>query len=180
MRRSFVTSTCALALALLPATLRAQTSPAQPPAQTPPAQQPAAQAQQPEQNAAPKLGLTSPAGLFLVQIKPDQTAAFEEMVGKLKAGLAKSADATLKQQATGLRFYKAAEPMGAEKNALYVVVVDPATPNAEYAFLNLLQKTMTLEEQRAPGTAEMFQKYANAFTSGINKLSLTPVGSGGM
>lgn len=177
MRRSFVTSTCALALALVPAILCAQTPPAQtPPAQTPPAQQPPAQGQTPEQNAAPKLGFTSPAGLFLVQIKPDQTAAFEEMVGKLKAGLAKSEDATLKQQAPGLRFYKAAEPM--QGNALYVVVVDPATPNTEYAFLNVLQKTMTVEEQRAPGTAEMFQKFANAFAGGINKLSLTPVGGG--
>lgn len=176
MRRSLVTSSCALALALAPAIVRAQTAPAQqPPAQTPPAQQQPAPAQ-PEQNAAPKLGFTTPAGLLLVQIKLDQTAAFEEMVGKLKAGLAKSEDATLKQQATGLRFYKASEPM--QGNALYVVVVDPATPNAEYAFLNVLQKTLTADEQRAPETQALFQKYAAAFTGGINKLNLTPIGGG--
>ena len=177
MRRSLVTSSCALALALAPAIVCAQTPPAQPPAQTPPAQQQPAPAQ-PEQNAPPKLGFTTPAGLLLVQIKPDQTAAFEEMVGKLKAGLAKSQDPTLQKEAAGLRFYKASEPMGTEKNALYVVVVDPATANAEYAFLNLLQKTLTPEEQRAPETQALFQKYAGAFTGGINKLNLTPVGGG--
>ncbi len=177
MRRSLVTSSCALVLALAPATLRAQTSPAQqPPAQTPPAQQQPAPAQPPEQNAAPKLGFTAPAGLLLVQIKPDQTAAFEEMVGKLKEGLAKSQDATLQKEASGLRFYKASEAM--QGNALYVVMVDPTTPNAEYAFLNLLQKTLTAEEQRAPETQALFQKYAAAFTGGINKLNLTPVGGG--
>ncbi len=176
MRRSFVTSSCALALALSPAVLCAQTSPAQqPPAQTPPAQQQPAQAPA-AQNAPPKLGFTAPAGLFLVQIKTDQTATFEDLIARLKAGLAKSEDATLKQQATGLKFYKASEPMGA--NALYVVVADPATPNAEYAFLNLLQKTLTADEQRAPETQAMFQKFADAFAGGINKLNLTPVGGG--
>lgn len=176
MRRSLVTPTCALALALVPAILHAQTPPAQQPAQTPPTQQPAAAPAQPEQNAAPKLGFTGPAGLFLVQIKADQTGAFEEMVAKLKTGLAAATDATLKQQAAGLRFYKATEPM--QGNALYVVVVDPAVPNTEYAFLNVLQKTLSEEEQRKPETAEMFKKFAAAFAGGINKLNLTPLGRG--
>ena len=63
------------------------------------------------------------AGILLVQIKPDQTAVFEEMVAKLKAGLAKTEDATLKQQAAGFKVYKTAEPFGA--NALYVVMIEP-------------------------------------------------------
>jgi hypothetical protein len=176
MRRSLVTSTCALVLALVPATLRAQQPPAQtPPAQPPAAQQPPAQAQ-PEQNAAPKMGLTTSAGLFLVQIKPDQTAAFEEMVTTLKGALAKSSNPTHQKQATGIRFYKATEPMGA--NALYVVVVDPSVPNAEYSFLNLLANTLTAEQQRAPETVAMFKKFADAFGGGINKLNLTPIGGG--
>ena len=117
MRRSCVTSVFALALALAPVALFAQTAPPaqQPPAQQPPATAPAATAQP----AAPKLTFASPAGILLVQIKPDQTAVFEEMAGKLKAGLAKTEDATLKQQAAGFKVYKAAEPFGA--NALYVI-----------------------------------------------------------
>jgi hypothetical protein len=80
MRRPFVFSTGALALALLPAALSAQTPPAQP-AQQPPATAPAAQ----EKPAEPKLGFTTPAGMLLVQVKPDQVAAFDELSTKLKA-----------------------------------------------------------------------------------------------
>lgn len=126
MRRPFVISTCGLALALVPAVLFAQAAPAQ---QPPAGQAPAAQTPAPPPPAAPKLSLTSPAGVLLVPIKPDQTAVFEEFAGKLKAGLAKSQDPVLKQQATGLKIYKSAEPFG--PNALYVVMIEPVVPNSD-------------------------------------------------
>src|ERR671913_440241 len=105
MRRPFVISTALVALALLPAAVFAQTPPAQtPPAQTPPAQpapaqQPAAAPAAPEKPSEPKLGFTTPSGLLLVQIKPDQTAAFEELMGKLKAAVAAATDPALKAHA---------------------------------------------------------------------------------
>ena len=167
--RPFVTVT-ALALALLPAAAFAQNPPTQQPPTTPPAQTPAA----PAQPTAPKLAFKSSAGLLLVQVKPDQTAAFEEMVAKLKGGLTMSSDAALKTATSGFKIYKASEPMAG--NALYVVVVDPATPNAEYDFFMLLQKTMTPEQLRDPATAEMFKKWSGAFAAGYNILNLTPVG----
>jgi hypothetical protein len=120
------------------------------------------------------VAFTTPAGLLLVQIKPDQTAVFEEMMGKLKTGLASTQDATLKQQASGLKVYKATEPFGA--NALYVVTMEPTVPNSEYELFAMLQKTMTPEQLRAPETAEMWKKYAAAFAAGLSKLSLTPLG----
>lgn len=160
MRRPFVTTTVVLALALAPAALFAQ-DPAQPPAQ-------------PAAPAAPKVAFTSPAGILLVQIKPDQTAVFEEMATKLKAGLAKTEDATLKQQAAGFKIFKAAEPFGS--NALYVVLIDPTVANSEYELFAILQKTMTPDELRAPETAEMWKRYAAAFAAGMGKLSLTPIG----
>ena len=80
MRRPFVISTGALALALLPAALYAQT-PAAPPAQQPPAQTPA-QPAAPAEPAKPALAFSGNAGLLLVQVKPDQTAVFEEMMTK--------------------------------------------------------------------------------------------------
>lgn len=194
MRRPFVISTGALALALLPALMSAQTPPAQtPPTQTPPTQTPPTQTppatttpatQNPAQPAAqgekppaepPKVPFTTPAGALLVQIKPDQTAVFEEMVGKLRAGLDKTTDATLKEQASGLRVFKATEPFG--ENALYLVMIQPAVPSSEYELFAMLQKTMTPEELRAPETAEMWKRYAAAFAAGLSKLSLTPLGS---
>jgi hypothetical protein len=176
MRRPFVISSGALALALLPVALSAQT----PAAQTPAA--PAAQAPAPtDKPAAPALSFTTNAGLLLIQVKPDQTAVFEEMMAKLKTALAASSDAALKAQGASMKMYKASEPMAG--NTLYVLVADPATPNTEYYPLQLLAKVMTDDEKRAPDAAEMFKKYANAFAGtpekpGVNKLNLTAIGGG--
>jgi hypothetical protein len=183
MRRPFVILNFALAAALAPALCFAQAAPAQPSAQQPATGQPATQPPATQDTApaapgtptTPKLAFTTPAGLLLVQIKPDQTSVFEEMMGKLKTGLASTADATLKQQASGLKVYKATEPFGA--NALYVVTMEPTVPNSEYELFAMLQKTMTPEQLRAPETAEMWKKYAAAFAAGLSKLSLTPLGS---
>ncbi len=168
MRRPFVISTCGLALALVPAVLSAQ-APASPPA----GQAPAAQTQ-PAAPAASKLSLSSPTGVLLVPIKPDQTAVFEEFAKKLQAGLAKSQDPTLKQQAAGFKIYKSEEKFGA--NALYVVLIEPVVPNSEYELFAMLSKTMTEAELRAPETADMWKRYTAAFASGPSRLSLTPVG----
>jgi hypothetical protein len=159
MRRSFVMSMLACALALAPALAFAQDPAAAAPAQPAP--------------AAPKVPFTSPAGMLLVQIKPDQTAVFEEMIGKINAGLAKTEDATLKQLASGIKVYKSSEPFG--QNALYVVLAEPTVPNADYDLFDVLYKTMTDEEKRAEGFKEMWAKYVNAFAAGLSKLSLTPI-----
>ena len=175
MRRSLTTLTCALMVAIAPAALFAQTQPpAQPPAQQPPATQPPAAAQP----AAPKLAFTTDAGLLLIQIKKDQTAAFEEMIGKIKAGAAKSTDDAIKKQIAGWKVFKSSEDMTG--NALYVVTIDPAVKDTEYELFGIVQKVMTPEELRAPETQEMFKKWQAAFAAGYNKLNLSPVGGGGM
>jgi hypothetical protein len=68
----------------------------------------------------------SPAGILLVQIKPAETAAFEEMAAKIKASIAKTEDPVLRQQGEGLKIFKAAEGFGA--NALYIIYIDPVVP----------------------------------------------------
>jgi hypothetical protein len=172
MRRPFVIPTFGLALALVPAVLFAQAAP--PAGQAPAGQTPPAGQAAPAQPAGPpKLGFSSPTGVLLVPIKPDQTAAFEEFAKKLKAGIAKSEDPTIKQQAAGIKIFKSAEPFG--PNALYVIVIDPVVPNAEYELFGMLQKTMTPDELRAPETAEMWKKFQAAFASGPSRLSLTPI-----
>jgi hypothetical protein len=112
-------------------------------------------------------------GLLLVQVKPDQTAAFEELSSKLQTALSTTTDAALKAQGSAWKTYKASEPMGG--NALYVVVVDPAVAGTEYNPIDVLYKTMTDEQKRAPETQEMFKRFANAF-AGVNKLNITKVG----
>ena len=168
MRRPFVISTGALALALLPAAVFAQTPPA---GQTPAPAQPAAQA--PAAPEKPALAFTAKAGLLLVQVKPDQTAAFEEMMAKLKTAFAATQDAELKSKGSGMKVYKSSEGMGA--NALYVIIADPAVPDSEYYPLQLLAKMMTDEEKRSPETQALFKKYNDVF-AGVNKLNLSIVG----
>ena len=168
--RSFVTTTFALALALAPATAFAQatTTTGQPPAgQQPPA------AAAPAAPAAPKVGFTAPAGLLLVQVKPDQTSVFEEMMGKIQNGVANSTDPMVKAQAGSWHYYKAAEP--AAGNVMYIVIINPAKPDTEYQFLEVLNKTLTDEQKRDPATQDMYKKYAAAIAS-MNKLNVTPVG----
>jgi hypothetical protein len=157
MRRSFVMSMLACALALAPAAVFAQ--------------DPAAAA--PAKPAPPKVPFTTPAGMLLVQIKPDQTAVFEEMLGKINAGLAKTENATLKEAAAGLKYYKSSEPFG--QNALYVVLAEPTVAAADYDLFDLLYKTMTDEEKRAEGFKEMWAKYVAAFAAPLNRLNLTPI-----
>ena len=167
--RSSVISTFALAMALAPAAAYAQATTTG----TATTGQPPAAAAQPAAPAAPKVPFTTPAGILLVPIKPDQTAVFEEMLGKLKAGLAKTSDETLKKQAAGIKFYKGAEPFGG--NALYVLTIDPAVAASEYDLFQMLAKTMTDEEKQKPETADMWKRYVAAFASGLNKISLTPL-----
>lgn len=181
MRRPFVNLTGALALAVLPAALSAQTPPAapgqQPPAgQTPPAQTPPAQAppaQAPAQPEKPALTFKNNAGLLLVQVKADQTAVFEEMVTKLRAAMATTQNAEMKAAAAGVKVYKAAEPM--DGNPLYVLVVDPTTPGTEAWPLGLLAKMLTDDERRKPETAEMFKRYQDAIAKVAGQLNLTMV-----
>ena len=167
MRRPFVTSIGALALALLPAALYAQTPPAAP-AQQPPPTQPAT----PAAPAKPALAFSGNAGLLLVQVKPDQTATFEEMMQKLGAAFGTTTDPALKTQGSGIKVYKAEG--GFQGNALYVVVANPATPDAEYWPVHLLANMMSDDEKRNPDTQAMFKKYTDAF-AGVNKLNLTPL-----
>jgi hypothetical protein len=184
MRRPFTITTCALAVALAPAALFAQNPPAQqppptqgtqqqPPATQPPATQPPAT---PEAPAAPKLAFTTDAGLLLIQIKKDQTAAFEELMTKLNASVAKSTDEGIKKQMAGFKAYKSSEDMAG--NALYVVVVDPTVKDVEYELFAILQKVLTPEELRDQAVIDMSKRAATAFAQGYNKLNLTPLGGG--
>jgi len=97
------------------------------------------------------------------------------MIAKLKAGVAKSDKPELKAQQNAWRVYKSSE--GMQGNTLYVILIDPAVPNTEYQFLEVLNDTLTVDEQRAPETQEMYKRFAASVAS-MNRLNLTPVGGG--
>jgi hypothetical protein len=157
MRRVIVS---ALALALLPAAVFAQDPP------------PATQQQQPAAPAEPQLTFKTGTGMLLVQVKPDQTAAFEEMISKLRETAASATDPAIKAGAT-LKAYKATEP-GAGGNAFYVLLYDPTTPGTEYAWLQVINKTLTPEQQREQATQDMYKRFAAAIAA-TNILNLTEI-----
>ena len=160
MRRPFVTTSCALLVALAPATVLAQDPPAQPAAQ----QQPAAK--------EPRVTFKTDAGVLLFTIKGDQTTAFEELVAKVRELLAKSEDPIRKQQLNGWKVYKAAEA-AAGGNALYVLVVDPAVKAAEYDPIMLVVEGLG-KDYATPENQELVKKFAGVFAN-VNQLNLTPV-----
>jgi hypothetical protein len=118
--------------------------------------------------------------MLFVQVKPDQTAAFEEMMAKLKNGLAASSDPALKAQADSWHYYKATEPgpvVAGAPTVMYIVLINPAQPGTEYQFLEVIQKTLTDEQKRDPATAEMYKKFA-ASIAGMSMMNLAPGGGG--
>ncbi|MCC7417990.1 MAG: hypothetical protein IT176_12710 [Acidobacteria bacterium] len=131
-------------------TLHAQTPEAAPPAQAQPAAAPAFPSAQ--------------AGLVLNFIKPDKTADFEEVMNKVKEALNTSENPTRKQQAAGWRVYKSPDPAG--PNVLYVFIIDPAVPGADYTVSNILAEAFPTEAQA------LYDKYAACYAMGLNRVNL--------
>ena len=72
-----------------------------------------ASAQAPAAQAAPAQRLfPNGAGMILNFVKPDKTADFEMVMGRLKEALTKSEKPERKQQANGWKVYKSPDPAG--------------------------------------------------------------------
>ena len=132
--------------------------------QQPAAGQPAAQAQ-----TAPKTQEFGPdGGLVLHFIKPDKTADFEEVMGKVRDVLQKSDKPERKQQASGWKLFKStAPPEATGGNALYVFIIDPALKGADYSPSNILAEGLPVEQVNA-----LYAKYAGAYATGQNIINL--------
>jgi hypothetical protein len=127
---------------------------------------PAAQAA-PAQPQTPPPGriFGSDAGLIFNTIKPDKTADFEMIIGKLKAALAKSTDPVRKQQAASWKVFKSVDP-GPAGNVLYIFVVDPAVKGADYTVSKILAEGFPAEVQ------DLFKTFSAAYGGGQNLVNL--------
>lgn len=147
-----------------------QPSPAAEPAQQPAAQQPPAQ--QPAAQAAPAAAdatFSASTGVLLVQVKSDQTAAYENLIAKLKESLSKNEKPERKAMASGWKVYKSGEPMAG--NTLYVHIIDPVAPGQNYLeTYKLIAETFPNEVQ------DLYGKTKDAFVAGgLGRLNLTLV-----
>jgi hypothetical protein len=150
-----------------------QAPPAAPPAGQP-AASPAGQPPAPGAPAAPTVAaqprtFTAPAGLLFNTVRADRAEDFEKAMGSLQAALAKSTDEKVRAQAKGWRVFKAAEA-GPSGTVLYVFVIDPTVPGADYGLGRILGAAYPDQAQ----LREIWKLYTGALT-GSSLLNLTPV-----
>jgi hypothetical protein len=124
-------------------------------AQAAPAQQAPAAAPAPQARV-----FTGDVGIMFNVIKPDKTADFEMVIGKLKEALAKSDDPVHKQMAQGWRVIKNPEPIQGG-NYLYAFLIDPVVKDADYTVSRVLAKVFPAEVQ------ELFKVYSACFAGGV-------------
>jgi hypothetical protein len=121
----------------------------------------ALQAQQPPAQAEPAKNpyvFGGDGALTLNFIKADKTADYEMVISKLKEALAKSEKPGRKQQATGWKVFKAAEP-GPNGSAIYVSIVDPVVKGADYTVSTILSEAFPAEVQA------LYKTYSEAYVS---------------
>lgn len=125
-------------------------------AQTPAAGQPDA--------PKPVFTLAADAAIITFLIKPDKTADFEMVLGRLKEALQKSDNARRHEQAAGWRVFKSSEMV--QGNAVYVMRIDPVIKGEEYDITRLIAEVFPVEVQ------ELFVKYKDAFAGrGVTELN---------
>jgi hypothetical protein len=118
----------------------------------------------------------SDAGMIFNTIKPDKTADFEMVMGKLKEALQKSEDATRKQQGASWKVFKSVEP-GPNGNVLYIFMMDPVVKGADYSVSKILAEVFPTEVQT------LYKTFSDAYAGGQNIVNLQLVssfGAGGM
>ena len=90
---------------------------------------------------AQKLTFEGDAVIWTVVVKPDKTADYEALMGKVKAALMKSDKPERKQQAAGWRVLKGQKAM-ADGNIVYQHIITPVK-DADYTILAILYEGTT-------------------------------------
>lgn len=101
-------------------------------------------------------------GILTIAIKPDQAAAFEDLMRKVREALMKSDKPERKEQAAGWKVVKGATPMP-DGNIVYMHLIDPVVKGADYSIVAILY-------EGNPDPAEqqkLYDQYRNAFAAGL-------------
>lgn len=120
----------------------------------------------PEPSDPAAVRFSSPTGMVLHAIKPTAVADYEAVIVALQDVLSKTTDADVRRFATSWKVYKAAEP-DAKGNVLYVHMLQPAVPEADY------RPSLWLDKLLAGAPAELLSKYRDAFALQPSRLSLS-------
>jgi len=112
----------------------------------------------------PVFTLAGDAAVLTFLIKPDKTADFEMVLGRLKEALHKSENSRRHEQAAGWTVFKSSEM--AQGSAVYVMRIDPVVKGEEYDITRLIAEVFPVEVQ------DLFIKYKDAFAGrGVTQLT---------
>jgi hypothetical protein len=99
-------------------------------------------AQQAQQAAPQKTTYTGQVVLAAYVVNPDKTADYEKVMAQLKDALSKSTRPEAKQQLAGWKVMKNATPQP-DGGIVYVHVISPVVPDADYSITNLVYEVVT-------------------------------------
>ncbi len=111
---------------------------------------------------------TAPAGLIFSTVRADRVVDFEMVMGYLQAAFEKSTDERVREQAKGWRVFKVTEP-GPNNSVMYVFVIDPTIPGAEYGLGRILADAYPDQIQ------EIWKLYTGSLAPSATLLNLTPL-----
>ena len=126
-----------------------------------------AQAPAATQQAAPKLTFQGDVALLTVAIKPDKTAAFEQIMTRVREALTKATDPARQRQAAGWKIMKIEKPLP-DGNIAYVHVIDPVVRDVDYTVMQILYDAFPDERQT------LYDTYRDAFAANLS-LAAGPV-----
>lgn len=116
---------------------------------------------------AQKLTFAGDVALWTVAIKPDKTAAFEQIMTRVREALAKSADPVRQRQGAGWKVMKIEKPLP-DGNIAYVHVISPVIHEADYTVMQILYDAFPDERQA------LYESYRDAFAANLS-LATGPV-----
>lgn len=114
---------------------------------------------------------TAPVGVLLQPVVATRVEDFEKFLGYVREAIATSKDKTVQQQATGWKFYKAAET-GPNNDVLFVFVLDPAVPCVDYALGPILAAAIPDEAK----LSEVWALYKGSVRVGPTLMNLVAAG----
>src|SRR5262245_53299128 len=117
--------------------------------------------------APQKLTFQGDLALWTVAIKPDKTAAFEQVMARVRDALAKSTDASRQRQAAGWKVMKIEKPLP-DGNIAYVHVISPVVHDADYTIMQILYDSFPDERQA------LYELYRDSFAANLS-LATGPV-----
>ena len=111
---------------------------------------------------------TAGTGIIFNAVRQDRVVDFEMVMGYLQSAFEKSTDPRVLAQARGWRVFKVAEP-GPNATVLYVFLLDPAVPGADYGLGRILSDAYPDQVQ------DIWKLYTGALAGGGSLLNLAPV-----